>query len=913
MSEHINQYHKGANWRKWDLHFHAPSKYTCAKNDQYEGANLSDKQNNFIDEIKGVEGISVAGITDYFSLDGYKLVESKKNDLGNFDLILPNIELRITPVTGKNRKLNLHIIPNTEVLTIEEIERFLHKFEFGPEKFTCKEADLIELGKKLGVTASDEEAFKKGLNEFCISYDTFFKTLNESNSKLKDNILIGVSNDSKDGASGIKDISGVRDIIYSGVDFIFSPRATDREYFLGRGADTKEQIINKYGRLIPCLHGSDYHGSKNGKTMCAPDEDRYCWIKADPSFEGLRQILYEPEDRVIIQPSSPENKTGYQVINQIQIESDSIYNQQVSLNPYLNSIIGGRSSGKSVFLGAIAKRLKSTRPFQLADKDYEDYVSSVSQTIRIIWKDEKEEDDREVEYFEQGYMHKIARDESELNNIIQGILVQKGKEADIEAYKKFATQNSKSIAAAVSDYYMLLGDIKEAAQKARDKGDKKGIEDEIIKLKEELNKLSGTALSNDEKVKYEDSKDLIEKNEKQIQTLSADINHLAALQNLKIFKDSIDYELISLSTDYKNAVSQVFEKIKLEGEKKWKEEIQRASNNAIEQRVKLSEQNTDLAKDEIYLKGLKAYQDNAQLTEFESRIKTQEAKLHDIKTLLSEIESLKKELSQTKDKIKDLHSQFHAKADALIPKLSDYEDGLEIKAKLDFKTKEYQNILNSSLNLQSWENQQLAKFKYDDFNSFEDRQLDFFEKLEADSITLKGGYTPQSLTSALLSNNFFGIKYDIEYESDDFKKMSDGKKAFVVLKLLLDFNDKKCPILIDQPEDDLDNRAIYNDLVQYLRKKKKERQIIVATHNPNIVVGADSELVICANQHGEKNINTDAKKFQYVTGSLEHTFQKIDGKEEILESQGIREHVCEVLEGGNTAFKLRERKYAIKE
>src|SRR5690606_199090 len=149
---------------------------------------------------------------------------------------------------------------------------------------------------------------------------------------------------------------------------------------------------------------------------------------------------------------------------------------------------------------------------------------------------------------------------------------------------------------------------------------------------------------------------------------------------------------------------------------------------------------------------------------------------------------------------------------------------------------------------------------------------------------------------------------------DDFKKMSDGKKAFVVLKLLLDFSDKNCPILIDQPEDDLDNRAIYNNLVQYLRNKKKLRQVIVATHNPNIVVGADSELVICANQHGEKNLNSGSKKFQYVTGSLEHTFQRIDKEDEIiLENQGTREHVCEVLEGGNIAFKLREKKYSIKE
>ena len=96
------------------------------------------------------------------------------------------------------------------------------------------------------------------------------------------------------------------------------------------------------------------------------------------------------------------------------------------------------------------------------------------------------------------------------------------------------------------------------------------------------------------------------------------------------------------------------------------------------------------------------------------------------------------------------------------------------------------------------------------------------------------------------------------------------------------------------------------------RNKKKVRQIIVATHNPNIVVGADSELVICANQHGDKNQNIGSKKFQYVSGSLEHTFNKIDGKLDVLEAQGMREHVCEVLEGGDIAFKLREKKYAIK-
>jgi len=115
----------------------------------------------------------------------------------------------------------------------------------------------------------------------------------------------------------------------------------------------------------------------------------------------------------------------------------------------------------------------------------------------------------------------------------------------------------------------------------------------------------------------------------------------------------------------------------------------------------------------------------------------------------------------------------------------------------------------------------------------------------------------------------------------------------------------------------LDNRAIYRELVVYLKKKKKDRQIIVVTHNPNIVVSADSELVIVANQNGTGTPNLNNSKFQYISGSLEFTKRPTNtGKKNdissILESQGIREHVCEILEGGSDAFKKREEKYHIR-
>ena len=139
--------------------------------------------------------------------------------------------------------------------------------------------------------------------------------------------------------------------------------------------------------------------------------------------------------------------------------------------------------------------------------------------------------------------------------------------------------------------------------------------------------------------------------------------------------------------------------------------------------------------------------------------------------------------------------------------------------------------------------------------------------------------------------------------------MSPGKRAFVILRLLLEFGNNECPILIDQPEDSLDNRAIYTELVTYLREKKKKRQIILVTHNPNVVVGADAEQVVVANQTGIKNVNVDGIKFAYVSGSLENSIPKDASCPTVLEAQGIREHVCEILEGGEDAFKKRESKY----
>ena len=116
---------------------------------------------------------------------------------------------------------------------------------------------------------------------------------------------------------------------------------------------------------------------------------------------------------------------------------------------------------------------------------------------------------------------------------------------------------------------------------------------------------------------------------------------------------------------------------------------------------------------------------------------------------------------------------------------------------------------------------------------------------------------------------------------------SPGQKSAAVLAFLLSHGAE--PILLDQPEDDLDNHLIYDLIVQQLRENKTRRQVIVATHNPNIVVNGDAEQVIAMDHlRGQCMVAPEG------TGTLSDI--------------GVREEVCRVMEGGRQAFERRYRR-----
>ncbi|MEA1899584.1 MAG: DUF1016 N-terminal domain-containing protein, partial [Thermodesulfobacteriota bacterium] len=148
------------------------------------------------------------------------------------------------------------------------------------------------------------------------------------------------------------------------------------------------------------------------------------------------------------------------------------------------------------------------------------------------------------------------------------------------------------------------------------------------------------------------------------------------------------------------------------------------------------------------------------------------------------------------------------------------------------------------------------------------------DKITSCEISFNSGFDEKHAMLSLLDDYFF-IDCNLLQDGDDLIKMSPGKRGIILFQLFLHLSKSKNPILIDQPEDNLDNRTVYQELNGFIKTKKSTRQIIIVSHNPNLVVSTDSENIIVANQDGQnKSGKNNTFKFEYVNGAIEHSFDK---------------------------------------
>ena len=156
---------------------------------------------------------------------------------------------------------------------------------------------------------------------------------------------------------------------------------------------------------------------------------------------------------------------------------------------------------------------------------------------------------------------------------------------------------------------------------------------------------------------------------------------------------------------------------------------------------------------------------------------------------------------------------------------------------------------------------------------------------------MKGQKTPQELYDYLFGFDYLEPKYDLKVDGKDLSELSPGERGGLLLIFYLMLDRQDIPLVIDQPEDNLDNKSVYEILVTFIKQAKKRRQIILVTHNPNLAVVADAEQII--------HVSIDKKDGK-------HDFDFFSGA---IEEPRINLAVVDILEGTLPAFDNRRLKY----
>lgn len=982
---------RGSEWRKWDLHVHTKN---TNKNDQFTSKSL-DEYFIYLFKKAYQENIACIGITDYFTIDRYldalkfiDEIQSKVDDQDNpiFSdeekefieniFLLPNIELRMLPTTDKSRLINIHCLINPDY--VPKLNNALFNTLENEGRFKMNHAGFIDYAKSLGQTGDDNKLFKEGLNRYTIDPKTL-KEVIDKNLELKDNILIIVSNSNNDGNSGLQkhydlfenetgSLDGIRKNIYKLSQAIFSNQEKDTQYFLGKRLDNKKDItfeekynerkrvIEEQGHLKACIVGCDAHTETDIFS-------RFTWIKSHLTFEGLKQILHEPEQRVIIQENIPNEKDKKLIISQASfVSSNNLFTPKIIyFNDNLNVIIGGKSSGKSILLYNIAKALYKDR----SDEGVLKYFDTTDNRFKYFYDDLQNESDfivkvklasgleqssdrdntepsilPEIKYIPQNHLSNLVdrskKNGSTLKELIKELILE--DPFANERYKLFEdnrdSNNSEKLRE-IDTFFDFQDKIKGLKKDIQDKGSKDILttsitfrQNEIITLQKDIS---------------EENKNLYNTYNTEIQILINENEKIISdYRKLKTLNQNIKASLEKIQND-KNSLLNTLENIDIKSE--FTEQygfIQQAINkiNEIEQLFLLDDNNlinessikkqlinNNKIKRELQEKikpllGQKESQDKIQLLQTE--IRTDQEKLNSIIKIENEIKDLQNELIIQKEKIFNNieinFNEYQSLVHDLEPRTQDIEnkdnDQIDIKGSTKFNFKKFKESMNSISDLRTLRFQNPFNYLYNEnLNNLSEINKDdiiselknVFDSILEENYPLIKDFSLKEACRILLENHFFD-HWEVKSGNDTIHNMSTGKASFILLKLIIKLSKSEAPILIDQPEDNLDNRSISTDLVDYLKDKKLKRQIILVTHNANIVVNADAENIIVANQKDENNTKDKCiYTFDYINGALEETNYNPDGN--FLKSMSIRQHIADILEGGKEAFKKREEKY----
>lgn len=891
----INKF-SGARWWKFDFHTHTPKSTDYGRGDEVL-KNITAK-GWLLDHMKA--GIECVAVTDHDSgewIDPLKTAYESLREENNPDYkelhIFPGVEISVSG------GIHLLAILDKNIAT-SDISRLLGACGASGASDACTSKSVIEVIKEIhdfgGIAIPAHIDDSKG----------FFSEI-------------------RDGKT-IKGVIKLRDELYAA-------EITDSNY-------EPPELYKSEKAHWSFVFGSDSH-------MPREINRRFTWVKmGDPSLEGLKLALLDKELSIKRSDEYPEcpNKYSSFVIKNIEIRDARYCGNGLPLNisfsPWLNCIIGGRGTGKSTiieFLRIVLRRDKELDVYSQLKQSFENFnkipdprskIGALRENTQIIAECLKDETIFLVQWANDNTLPSILEKDD------KGSFIESRGEIDSRFPIRIYSQ--KQIFEMADSPEALLQLIDESSEIRQWKD---GFEQECAKyrlLKARIRELDAQ-MKNEESLlgEYDDIKkkiaifeqgknaDILKKyqsilsEEKEISTFGESMKKNAhELKNASI-------ELINLNLDIINNSSYSNELLDI---------ITDFKQQSTELNIELSNVKTKFsALIELFDNRIKA----AKWKQFVEEIKSDYIKLveelkksgvenpneygaivqkkHSIEKRLSVIDSSKKmwleinkQISETYEKIKKWRKEITDKRQNFIDTVLKDNKFVKIDVIRCGDTKNLETDFREIINKTTGE------FKDDILSEdrekgilsglyagFTDDKLEGLKKtihdLRADTLARqvsdrRFSAHVEKMSDEMIDSLELWFPKDFArvcYSRDgiDFSSIeqgSPGQKTAAILAFILAYGVE--PIILDQPEDDLDNHLITDLVVKQIRENKCRRQIIIVTHNPNIVVNGDAEKVI---------------SLHFPSGQTKISVQGC------LQENKVRTEICDIMEGGKIAFKQR--------
>lgn len=871
----------GSRWLRADFHLH-----TRVDKEAFRGwdENQSFKK-SFVQKL-GEEDIRVGVITNHnkFDREEFKALKREANKAEIF--LLPGVELSV----GEGNGIHLLIV-------------------FEPENWVSGHDDFINrfLDEAFSHMARQDRENRNARTQWNLIQT--LEKLNEHREHGRDSFVIMAHVDQDNGFCHELKQGRQEELIR---------QPLFKEFVLGFQKCTTrkngENLKKWYAPDIPAfVEGCDCKSLETiGKTRQSNGKPLKSFIKiGDFNFYAVKYALMDSRRNMVgASPPSPQNA----YIESVSFETSAdapLAGITLPLNSNMNNLIGIRGSGKSTILEAIRYALNIKFDPCARDTDYKQKL--VENALRsggkivlhlrdrhgVAYRIERVLGERPVIYRGNTRLPSFAIDENLLSTLYFG-------------QKDLSEVGSAGFSQSLMEKFFgaHVGDIREKIQHKRKKilqllDQLKQLED-VTERKREFNEEKAALQEKlrifkekkvDEKlnrqVQFNKDRVQIEQMIEAVQEFKTELDRLVD-NNQEVFAEYAAYES-SENQDLIDKIQQIWKKVtaKLQqvgtiGEELGNdlEALQQILKTLQERLQKLQDEFAKI-KREINIPDINP----DDFVKFNKQLTIVEAKLQEVEKLEKKRVELKRALQ---DHLQDLNKLWHEEFQKLqkgIDKLN--AKGLSITVELKYKgdKKSFLDYLSSvikgahvtSRNLETIVNHYNDCIEiYNDLQTSKSKLADIL----SDSQFLKFREAFMENLRDLLTYQVPN-RYILKYKGKDIAEHSLGQRASALVVFLLARRENDL-IIIDQPEDDIDNQSIYEDVIRELNELKDQTQFIFATHNPNIPVLGECEQVFAC--------RFEQNKIHLQVGSIDRP--------------DIQDAIIEIMEGGREAFEQRKRKYS---